>query len=274
LRAHLASILLVSLALSGCADGEPKTGPPALAPSAPEVGRLEGVVYDGEFSPLRGVRVTLTDHATVALTDGRGAFFINDIPPGDYVVEAGLTGYRGASQRISVGAGEILSLRLELEVIPIVVAYPELIQYTGHMTVGVATALYAFRPGTEVEDQLEFSRDLADDARAWVAAMAFLRTSPAGAEKFQLDSILDGILYNQTYGESPLLNRVDQLPAGGRLAQHSIWLPRTCDYYILATCYADPPSSMLQFALDQRFEIYSTIFYGGPAPTDYTGLPS
>jgi hypothetical protein len=250
LRAHLASILLVSLALSGCADGEPKTGPPALAPSAPEVGRLEGVVYDGEFSPLRGVRVTLTDHATVALTDGRGAFFINDIPPGDYVVEAGLTGYRGASQRISVGAGEILSLRLELEVIPIVVAYPELIQYTGHMTVGVATALYAFRPGTEVEDQLEFSRDLADDARAWVAAMAFLRTSPAG------------------------LNRVDQLPAGGRLAQHSIWLPRTCDYYILATCYADPPSSMLQFALDQRFEIYSTIFYGGPAPTDYTGLPS
>lgn len=267
--------LVLVLMLSGCA-GAPK--PTAItdspAPALSNSGRLEGVVYDAELNPLQGARVAVTDHPVTVSTNGRGAFIIDDVAPGDHTIEATLPGYRTASQRVSVAAGEILSMRLELDVIPTLEVYPELVQFTGHMTVGVATALYAIRPGTELEDQLEFHRDVNPGATTLIATMTFTRTSSAGAEKFQLDSILGDVLYNQTYGESPLHNRVDDVPTGTLRASHSIWLPRTCDYFVLASCYADPPSTLFQFALDQRFDVYSTLFYGGPAPTDYTGLPT
>lgn len=269
----MAGFVVLVLALSGCTAAPKATVSTTTAAHSAEVGRLEGVVYDTEFSPLKGARVTVSGHDVVVTTDGRGAFGVDDVLPGEHTVEATLDGYRRAWQRVDVGAGEILSMRLELEAIPTVVAYPELVQYTGHMTVGFATALYAVRPGTELEDELEFERDANADPRTLVVGIVFTRTSPAGAEKFQLDSILDGVLYNQTYGESPLLNRVDDVPRTTQRVGHSIWLPRTCDYYILATCYADPPSSLVQFALDQRFDVYSTLFYGGPAPSDYAGLP-
>ena len=266
--------ILLILTVSGCAGAPKPASKTDAPPTLPDTGRLEGIVYDAEFTPLQGVRVTVSDHPVSVTTDGRGAFGIDGVAPGEHTVDAALAGYRGASQRVSVAAGEILSMRLELDAIETIEVYPELVQFTGHMTIGIATALYAIRPGTELEDQLEFEREVKPDARTLVATMTFTRTSPAGAEKFQLDSILGEVLYNQTYGESPLLNRVDDVPVGTEVASHSIWLPRTCDYFILATCYADPPSSLFQFALDQRFDVYSTIFYGGPAPADYTGLPS
>ncbi len=260
--------------LSGCAGTAQQTAAPTTTtPLTRDSGRLEGIVYDAEFTPLKGARVNVSNHPVSVTTDGRGAFVVDDVAPGEHTIAASLAGYRSASQRVSVAAGEILSMRLELDAIPAIEIYPELIQYTGHMTVGLATVLYAIRPGTELDDELEFSRDVNPGATTLVATMTFTRTSPAGAEKFQLDSILGEILYNQTYGESPLLNRVDDVPAGTVQASHSIWLPRTCDYFILATCYADPPSSVFQFALDQRFDVYSTLFYGGEAPADYTGLP-
>lgn len=264
----------ILVVLSGCAGtGTQTAAPTTTTPLTRDSGTLEGIVYDAEFTPLQGARVSVSDHPVTVTTDGRGAFTISDVHPGDHNIEATLAGYRSASQRVSVAAGEILSMRLELDAIPTIEVYPELVQYTGHMTVGLATVLYAIRPGTELEDELEFRRDVNPGAKTLVATMTFTRTSPAGAEKFQLDSILGEILYNQTYGESPLLNRVDDVPVGTVEASHSIWLPRTCDYFILATCYGDPPSSVFQFALDQRFDVYSTLFYGGEAPAEYTGLP-
>ena len=271
-RVLLATVILVALLFSGCASTGTPSKVQATQPAPRDAGRLEGIVYDAEFNPLKGVRVNVSDHPVSVFTDGRGTFAVDEVSPGEHTVLAELAGYRQATQRVQIAAGEIRSMRLELEPVKTVETYAELIQYSGHMTVGLATALYAVRPGTELEDELEFTRDIDLGAETLVATMVFTRTSAAGAEKFQLDSILDGVLYNQTYGESPLLNRVDEVPQGATRAQHSIWLPRTCDYYIVATCYADPPSSVVQFALDQRFDVYSTIFYGGPAPPGYTGL--
>lgn len=262
-----------SLLLAGCAGAAPSRSAAAPAPAS-GLGRVDGVAYDTEFNPLPRVRVSLSGHPITVYSDRRGAFSLVDVEPGPRELEAHLEGYRPSKLGVDVAAGEILTVRLELDAIPKTVSYHELVLYTGHMTLGVATPLYAARPGLGVQDELVFPRNLSVGAHAALMEMTWQTSSPVGSDRFQLDASIDGLLYNQSVGPSPLVNRVEPLKhAVDVMLTQSIWLPRTCDYYTTATCVADPPDTLIGIAIDQRFDLYSTVFYGSRRPQEYTAVP-
>ena len=98
---------------------------------------------------------------------------------------------------------------------------------------------------------------------------------PLTAKKMRLDVILDGYLYNQTSSTSPLVNRVDGLKQKqDGVATYEVWLPRSCDYNQWGSCLDHPPDSVAVVVLQQRLTLYSSLFYGLPAPTDFTGVPA
>lgn len=85
-----------------------------LMPSTPTTGVLKGSVSDaGTGTALEAVAVTVDDAGTGArlrtvFTAADGSFEINDLEPGDIVIQAGKTGYLTATATASVQAGNAL----------------------------------------------------------------------------------------------------------------------------------------------------------------------
>jgi Fe(3+) dicitrate transport protein len=77
---------------------------------------LQGEVFlKGTKTPLSEIYVFLdkTDRGTI--TSGKGSFVLRSIAPGDYYLHATSIGYSSVVQAITLGAGETLQLKLEME---------------------------------------------------------------------------------------------------------------------------------------------------------------
>ena len=84
-------------------------------------GALRGGVQDADFYvPLPGIAIQLEGTAHGATTDDNGNFFINDLPPGQYVVLASGSGFvreRRAGVVVSAGSVSEVALNLTAEVV-------------------------------------------------------------------------------------------------------------------------------------------------------------
>lgn len=88
---------------------------PAIAQTTAN-GSLHGVATDEAGARVPGVLVTATSSVALgphtATTDGAGSYRIADLPPGDYIVTAELTGFAKVVQRVTMLAG--LNARADL----------------------------------------------------------------------------------------------------------------------------------------------------------------
>ncbi|MBK8595459.1 MAG: carboxypeptidase regulatory-like domain-containing protein [Holophagales bacterium] len=95
---------------------------PALAQGS-LTGSLQGAVKDDQGGPLPGVSVTAASAALVkgkatTVTDSRGGYRFPSLPPGTYLVEAALQGFRNVQQpdvRVGLGQALVIDLTLRLE---------------------------------------------------------------------------------------------------------------------------------------------------------------
>ena len=91
---------------------------PALLAAQPP-GSIEGRVLDSTGSALPGVTVSLIGGAAVSdelqVTAANGRFTFEDVPPGDYRIEAALSGFETRSEPASVEADAVTRLDLVLE---------------------------------------------------------------------------------------------------------------------------------------------------------------
>ena len=90
---------------------------PALVAAQPP-GSIEGRVLDSTGSALPGVTVTLIGAAIPAgpqVTAANGRFTFENLPPGDYRIEAALSGFETRSEPASVEADAVTRLDLVLE---------------------------------------------------------------------------------------------------------------------------------------------------------------
>jgi hypothetical protein len=86
-------------------------------------GSLQGVVKDDQGGPLPGVSVTATSSALVkgkmtTVTDSRGGYRFPALPPGSYVLEAQLTGFKTLQQpavRVGLGQALVVDFKMPLE---------------------------------------------------------------------------------------------------------------------------------------------------------------
>ncbi len=94
----------------------------ALLPSllaAQTAGSIEGRVLDSTGSALPGVTVTLVGGAGMTggpqITAANGRFTFGDVPAGDYLIEAALSGFETRGEPVSVEADAVTTLDLILE---------------------------------------------------------------------------------------------------------------------------------------------------------------
>jgi iron complex outermembrane recepter protein len=78
---------------------------------------LSGSVHDQTGAPMVGVIVTLRGaDPREATTDATGAFQLMNLPPGEYEVEAALSGFETARRAVRVPSGAVVSVSLTLAV--------------------------------------------------------------------------------------------------------------------------------------------------------------
>lgn len=137
--AAIAAVALASL-LAGCADdgggAAPATGP--VAPSAPGLGSLIGVVVDAAIRPIDGATVTLAkpDGGEASQETGAdGTFAFADLQPGAYVVKAYHPSYSQAQSSAEVVADvdDPPMVRILLDRLFEQDPYAELIKFDGYL---------------------------------------------------------------------------------------------------------------------------------------------
>ncbi|MCL5746291.1 MAG: TonB-dependent receptor, partial [Acidobacteria bacterium] len=91
----------------------------ALAQVNP-VGSLDGDVRDASSALLTGTQVTLTNVGTnvkrSTVTNDRGVYYFNLLPPGEYRLEAERAGFRSFSRVVTVEAGRKLTVNIAMVV--------------------------------------------------------------------------------------------------------------------------------------------------------------
>ncbi len=92
---------------------------PSVAQTTSTTGQISGVVKDSDQAALAGAHVTVTNSVTkvkaAADSDSQGAYSFSSLPPGNYVVEADVNGFKHvASGELNVAAGQSVSADLVL----------------------------------------------------------------------------------------------------------------------------------------------------------------
>ncbi|HPH67591.1 MAG TPA: carboxypeptidase regulatory-like domain-containing protein, partial [Kofleriaceae bacterium] len=105
--------------------------PTAPAPTAPAMaactGSIDGhVIDDTSHEPVNGASVTVGATAEIE-TDDKGHFFVSGLCPGELTITAGRIDYIAASKTLTIRAGALVSLEIEVHVIN-----NEVIEVKGH----------------------------------------------------------------------------------------------------------------------------------------------
>ena len=156
LRALLPALLFVGLAASA-------------SPGAQERGRVTGSVTDAQGLALPGVAVVLDtagrDFVASTVTDRAGAFALDGVRAGDYVLAASLLGFSPREEPVTVGPdGVDVAITLEVG------SFAQEVSVTALMP-EVATELIA--PASEIERRVV--QDLAQSLRSHAGVTALRR---------------------------------------------------------------------------------------------------
>jgi len=84
-------------------------------------GSIMGKVVDKEtYQPLPGVNIFLEETELGAASNGDGEFRILNVPPGKYILQASMVGYKIERKDVIVKGRESMHLDIELEIAPII----------------------------------------------------------------------------------------------------------------------------------------------------------
>ena len=287
----LASLALVSVALSGCGgNGEPD--PQAdfdtleLQATATK-GLIRGVVVDDAIRPIAGAQVDLKGAApqsTVASQDG--LFGFDELEPGTYFLQTSKPGYKSVQTSVDVIAGvqEPPIARVLMAVDTSYVApYYEQYVFEGFIecsTGAGAGGAYAYisvcssSPEAFPNDRIAVSYPLSGYP-AWVQAEMVWESTQAVSQSlshsFSYDDPdeEDGVNDRSVEGLSPLVNTMDNETArefieGLEFTEGDELLLQQ-RIFTVATDGTGPA-----LTVQQRFSVYTTVFYGYLPPEGWT----
>ena len=157
-RPVLIPLVLLSMLVAGCAEAGPTTTsapPPPTASVDKATGGIEGQVLTDELQPIAGADVGVFGGASVK-TGADGAFAFSGLEPGDHTLAASRIGYEQTTQKASVKAGEVTTVKLILKNIPIGEAsFNETFKFADKLTLSNAC-----EPQREGEQPLEQLRGI------------------------------------------------------------------------------------------------------------------
>jgi hypothetical protein len=101
------------LALGGLVLATPAAGQTGLA-------TVTGLVADSSGAAVPGVTVTATNQATniayTGTTNDAGNYAITSVPIGEYLISAGLTGFKGVQSRVTLSVAQTARVDFKMEV--------------------------------------------------------------------------------------------------------------------------------------------------------------
>jgi Carboxypeptidase regulatory-like domain len=114
MRALLRIVRRVGLvALGGLVLATPAVGQTGLA-------TVTGLVADSSGAAVPGVTVTATNQATniayTGTTNGAGNYVITSVPIGEYIISAGLAGFKGAQSKVTLSVAQTARVDFTMEV--------------------------------------------------------------------------------------------------------------------------------------------------------------
>ena len=106
IRQRTGTVLALALAIAG----------PAPSQAQSQTGAVQGTVLAATANVgVAGAQVFVAGTVTGTLTDANGAYFLSGVPAGEQVVTVRLIGYRQTSKRVTVTAGETVTLDFSVE---------------------------------------------------------------------------------------------------------------------------------------------------------------
>lgn len=269
--ATLVTIGLVLSGLAGCVGSEAKpaaAGTTFDASAATEeakdsdgLGAVEGVVVSDEQAPIAGAEVALVEPNLVTQTDASGRFVFKDVPPGSHRIIAQKLGFESVARRVDVTADAVANVALVLSSLAIDEARVEVFPYKGFIAFnwGILVVTCRCNFGNAFgEDRSYFQTNVTKGLEAVVSEYVWQASGPTTSDRFSIDMRLDTKAYPWVTGPSPLVVRQDDIDEKSPKKLHQyVWMPFGSVY----------------ISYQQKFEDWTSLFYAGAAPENYTALP-
>lgn len=288
--AWLLALLVIA---SGCTAGNAdelsgsSASPPPVADPGDETGVLSVLVTDDSLAPLEGASVALPDSNSEATTDIGGRASFADLPPGTYTLFVQKLGYESAGRKVEIVAGQTLEISVPLVPVSLVVAYHQTLIFRGHISCGAGlivvrlitvcgtTGSPAGNITVDPNHKDEFRQTGVPELQMIVGELVWSSTAALTAKEFTLGLYQNWRCtpfcssdnnYGSATGKSPVVHRAEGpfagLKKGPATISHIVGLPGQS---------AEPP--FVIFVVQQDYWIYSTHFFGDPAPEAFTASP-
>lgn len=292
-RLPLPVLLAAAIALAACMGGgdaalEVEAGacadPPCVGASA-----LSGQVVDDEQRPVAGANVTLEPGAVATRSDDRGRFAFAAVAPGAYELVVARAGFAPSATPVNLTGGAPLEVTVRLVPILAEDAFHEVIgPLSGMFSCGIGTPARIAMCHTYGEAAFAADKPRLDfrmSAAHWQTFVGEMRwtqgtaaTSTHLANYMSFDGAKNGVhWWCAADGPSPTLFRFERiLPSvcsdqgvTNPLPSPDMTLVVAADVGFAGSDAADPP---LRVAVEQRFHLMMTIFYGEPGPPEWTAF--
>lgn len=281
----------LSIVLAGCVGGDGKPASTTEPSASPDKAIVRGQVLDAELRPLEGADVGLRGTSLVTKTDGMGNFRFQNVDPGTYTLDVAKLGFAPSAQSVEAKAGEekVVEVKLDPIIIP-EVAYYRTHPFTGFLECALGSAVWVSPcsypytaayyslhdqgvnlsqhgpvPNDIQPNRWRYNFTVEPGAAEVVSEMTWTPTS-AAAQTMMLvlscadyDPVLDDCspTYADVSGKSPLREawKTDKLKP---------------PQWVMSRTYL--PFSGVQVALQQKFEVWNTVWYNQPSPEGWSTL--
>ncbi len=248
--------MVVAVALAGCSDAPVAVDDTPPAKTTSTTGAIAGIVVDGSISPIVGSSVRIDALGLETTVDEDGAFVFEDLEPGVYFINADATDHISAQTSATVVAGEVSKARLQLVYSPVPVPVPVTEKFEGRIELADAWVVWIlgeFTGNTEL-CKCWFYPSVEEGAQTAIFEMFWTPSSPANDPGMWIDHYTPDGDYDGNNVDNPARLQFDasSWSAGEVTIQVSV-------------------GTTVQ--IQQDFEIFYTVWYGGPAPDGWTIQP-
>lgn len=273
------AVLLIATILAGCAGADPDKGtvvklgdgssvelPSDAADSSSTKGAISGVVVDEAIRPLAGSTVQVAPEVS-AVTDDTGVFIVTNLEPGLYTLTATLTGYLPIQTTAEVVAGDTAKVRIVLATDNTPQPRHTTLQFDGFMQAGNGLVNQAWQlfvagiGGVPVEScKCQFYFQTEGPAETFVIEVTWEPSVPRPTGSSS------GYYAIWDDGGGDYVDNGCENPCFGMVQWAEFALPETVDFHTDIWLESD------WVYVNQAFKQYVTIFYGAPAPENWSFL--
>lgn len=300
MRCLTSLVLVVVLLPAGCVGTRNAVPASPLEDAQAIPGSLGGIIVDDEERPVAQARLLLLEAGLETESDAGGRFVFLNVPPGQYTLKIEARGHEPKQQKVEMEAATDQVIRILVVRLPEPVPYHETTRFVGLHRCMIYTFVYVTScsapytavygtlhrngvnlsqlglPPDVVDNKYRYNFSVRPDHAGIVSELVWTPNSDAARFMWFVltcawyDAISDDCVppgqaqpsetnvYARKRGPSPL--RIEwQHPRPD-------WMP-----WVMARARITGTSEQyVGLALDQRFEMFNTVFYGGTVPDGWS----